>query len=196
MAAVTKPRELPSVDRLKELLTYDPETGDLRWRLRVFSNGKTFRKQAGKIAGGIDRGGYRLLRIDSTAIAAHRVAYAMMTGAWCDRDIDHADGDASNNRWSNLRPASTSQNLMNARLRDDNASGVKGVSRCRQTGRWAAELHANGRKIWLGRHDTLEQARAARDEAARLHHGEFFCDGHRSNLPCLSQQPAAMPRST
>lgn len=93
----------------------------------------------------------------------------------CPKDIlvDHADGDGLNNRLSNLRAASRSQNAMNSGAHRDNASGLKGVSWIRKSQKWTAWICANGRRVYLGVFDTSEAAHAAYADAAKKLHGDF-----------------------
>lgn len=85
--------------------------------------------------------------------------------------IDHADGDGLNNRRSNLRPATHSQNMANQGPNSRNTSGFKGVSRMRS--KWRAVLRVNGRDQWLGVYLTPEDAARAVDAAALTAWGEY-----------------------
>jgi hypothetical protein len=76
--------------------------------------------------------------------------------------VDHVNGDALDNRRANLRPATQAQNGQNRRGAQTNSrSGIRGVSRCKQTGRWKAQAELAGRRVWLGRFDTVAEAEAA-----------------------------------
>jgi len=148
--------------RLRELLHYDSDTGEFRWWERV---GEEVR--LGGVAGCIR------ICVEGRTYRAHQLAWLYMTGEWGRPMIDHRDGDATNNSWSNLRQATASQNGANVRRRRQNASGYKGVRSCRSPGRWQAEISKQGRKIHLGTFDTPEAAHAAYVEAARKLFGEF-----------------------
>jgi hypothetical protein len=87
--------------------------------------------------------------------------------------IDHRDGNSTNNRWSNLRRATASQNNANRRLPGHNTSGYKGAILCRKSGRWHAIIRFRGRGIYLGSLATPEAAHAAYVAAARKVHGKF-----------------------
>lgn len=90
--------------------------------------------------------------------------------------VDHRDGNPLNNMRSNLRLATRAQNSANLSglaLRKRQQGGFLGVSFCKRTGRWVAQLKVRGVWIWLGRHDTAEAAAHARDAAALEHQGEF-----------------------
>lgn len=99
----------------------------------------------------------------------HRV----ILGASPGESVDHIDGDGLNNCRANLRLATKSQNMMNARVRRDSTSGYRGVSYCRYTGRWQANIKKNGKRTFLGRFDTPEQAAEAYRQAADRLFGEY-----------------------
>lgn len=104
----------------------------------------------------------------SRSVYMHRVIMGEPVG-----QVDHEDRNGLNNVRLNLRVATVAQNQFNQGKKSNNTSGYKGVSFCKQTGLWAASIGVTGRKVWLGRHLTPEQAAAAYDEAARKYHGEF-----------------------
>lgn len=89
--------------------------------------------------------------------------------------VDHIDGNKSNNRIDNLRPASVSQNAWNSKKRVNNTSGYKGVS-FNAPGRerpWMASIGVNGKRKTIGRYETAEEAHQAYCAAAQALHGEF-----------------------
>jgi hypothetical protein len=87
--------------------------------------------------------------------------------------IDHINGDRTDNRLENLREATNSENQYNSKTRKDNKLGIKGIS-CYREGKYRAYTRDNGKKIHIGCFDTLEEAKAAYDKAASTIHGEFF----------------------
>jgi hypothetical protein len=86
---------------------------------------------------------------------------------------DHRDGNTLNNRRTNLRNVSPTQNAFNRRVHCTNESGFKGVHLYRKTGKWAAQIQIDGQKKFLGYHESAEAAAQAYDAAARELHGEF-----------------------
>jgi hypothetical protein len=114
-----------------------------------------------------------VIRVNNVLHYAHRLAYLYMLGEWPTDDIDHANGISSDNRWANLRPATRSQNLANKGKSPFNTSGFKGVSFCKTTDRWRAQIEVRGTPVHIGRYDTPEEAHAAYIEAAREYFGEF-----------------------
>ena len=177
---------LPTAEELNNLLRYEPKTGKLFWRKRdasMFTDGQQTASHNcnawnGKCAGkeafiSIDGKGYRAGKIHDRQYRAHRIIWAMRTGAWPRDQIDHVNRDRTDNRITNLREASISQNAHNAGLRRDNSSGFKGVSRHSASSKWRAEIRINNKRRSLGYYDTPEAAHAAYCEASRKLHGEF-----------------------
>lgn len=157
--------EQPSVAvaRLHELLQYDPETGLLHWKVR-----RNQYAVVGAVAGhkANCRGKlYFRVRIDNALIMGHWIAWAMAYGAWPDDQIDHEDGDGLNNRLTNLKVKPQAENNRNAAIRRDNKTGVCGVVTTR-SGNYVAHIRCDGRLKHLGTFKNLEDAAAARREAA------------------------------
>jgi hypothetical protein len=86
---------------------------------------------------------------------------------------DHVDRNGLNNRRSNLRPASSSQNVANTKMRHDNTSGFRGVVWDRRKQKWEARLHVQKRKRFLGYFADVRDAARAYDTAALEAFGEF-----------------------
>ncbi|MHA0335824.1 HNH endonuclease [Sphingomonas aquatilis] len=178
-------RQLPTPDELRQLLRYEPETGKLFWRERGpewFLHGKQgasrhCRSWNARFANreaftATHSQGYRDGHVNSCHMLAHRVIWAIVTGAWPDHDIDHDDTDKTNNRWGNLRPATDAQNMQNKRARRDSPTGLKGVQ-VLPSGRFTASITSNGRRTYLGSFDRPEEAKSAYNEAALSLHGEY-----------------------
>ena len=106
-------------------------------------------------------------------LSAHRVAWALVVGAWPELQIDHANRRTRDNRFSDLREATQSQNNANRCGMPGTASGLKGVSICRRTGRWKATIQRDGSMKHLGYFDAAEKAHAAYTDAANAIFGEF-----------------------
>lgn len=102
-------------------------------------------------------------------IYMHRV----IVGASGGIHVDHRNGDPLDNRRCNLRFATCSQNCANRRIPSNNKSGVKGVYFNKAAGKWAAAIKVNGRKIHLGRFDSISAAADARTEAELRYQGDF-----------------------
>jgi HNH endonuclease/AP2 domain len=157
----------PTIERLREVLDYDPETGVLRWRVQP--NGRV---PIGSIAGCVSpTDGYLMVQIDGFRTVAHRVAWAHTTGYWPTNDIDHRNGVRTENRFRNLREGTRQNNCWNRKKGKSNTSGFKGVYQDRM--RFAAQITKDGCKRYLGSFATAEEAHAAYVSAARESFGEF-----------------------
>lgn len=152
--------------RLRELLSYDLETGVFRW---LSSRGTA---RAGSVAGSPDSYGYLQTKIDRRCYLNHRLAWLYVHAEWPEEQIDHINGCRSDNRLANLRKVSASINQQNQRkARLDNKCGLLGVSSSGK--RWQARIsYPGGKDTYLGLFDTPELAHAAYLEAKRrLHPG-------------------------
>lgn len=152
--------------RLRQLLHYDPETGEFTRLV----GGRAFK--VGDRAG-FDDHGYRRISIDGVKQYAHILAHLYMTGEWPKEEVDHDDLDGMNNRWANLREASHSQNQANKRRHKDNTSGAKGVFWHPQRKKWYSRSTLNYENHFFGYHDTREAAELAYAEGAKRLFGEF-----------------------
>lgn len=159
-------------DDIKRLLIYDPSSGHFAWNVRRRN------RRIGTRAGFVQSRGYIQIRVQGSFYLAHRLAWLYMTGNWPVAVIDHIDGDVTNNRWENLRSATQSQNLANSRKQRASrgrpcSSPLKGVSLCKATERWRADIRVGNKQVWLGRFDSQEEAHAAYVRAAKRAHGDY-----------------------
>jgi hypothetical protein len=171
-----KTNALLDQDTLHELLLYRPSTGQLFWKKRTVAmfaatDGRNAEhacnqwnsRWAGKEAFTKVNLGYRCGRLNYQYVLAHRVIWKMMTGEEA-KEIDHIDGNRSNNAWANLRSVTASLNRRNATRRSDNTSGYTGVT-LDTRGRWRAGINIGGKLIHLGVFPTREEAASARKRA-------------------------------
>ena len=154
--------------RLKEVLSYDKDTGIFIWikptSRRVTKNSK---------AGVINASKYVAISIDKKRYAAHRLAWLYVYGKFPDNNIDHIDGNPSNNSIVNLREATQQQNLYNTKKPVTNTSGYKGVHFHKGTKKWRAVVSVNNYPKHLGLFKTLEEAHIAYETWCIQHRGEF-----------------------
>lgn len=155
-----------TVERLKEILRYDPLTGVFTYLVR---RGK---EMPGNIAGRLNGKGYRQITIEGRTYTAQRLAWLYMTGAWPAVIVDHENLNPDDNRWVNLREATYSQNVTNTKPRANNKLGIKGVVEL-PSGRFQAAIRENGKQKYIGSFDTSDLASAAYQDEARRLHGEF-----------------------
>ena len=135
-------------------------------------DGVLYWRKTGKLAGTLHHTGYTQIAFKGKLYNAHRLMFLLHNG-WLPKVIDHIDGDRSNNKIENLRPATWSQNLQNMKLRPTNKSGCKNVSWSNAKRKWAVQLSINGRQTNLGRFDDLELADLVATEARDKYHGVF-----------------------
>lgn len=155
--------ENASASKLAELFSYD--AGALFWKIPP--NRKL---KAGARAGSLDKKtGYRRVKVGGVDYMEHRVIWQLLTGAPPAGQIDHLNGDKTDNRIENMRDVPAHFNCQNrVDLRSDNKSGVAGVSWNSKTGMWVAQISV--RKNYTTTHKTLAEAKEARAEMVRRHH--------------------------
>lgn len=150
---------------LREKFSYDPDSGIISWRIARPG------RYAGARAGTVMTNGYIYIKIDQVYYLAHRIAWALVQGQWPTSKLDHRDGCPTNNKLSNLRLASDTQNGCNKRVQRNNRTGVKGVFTHGK--RYTSRVGYRGKSYYVGYFDTVEEAKAAREIVARRLHGEF-----------------------
>lgn len=164
-------REILTVQRLREAVSYDPETG-IFIRLEGTSNVI----KAGDIAGWPDRNGHLRFGLDGKTYAAHRLAWLYVYGVWPSGIIDHKDGVRDNNRINNLRDATNCVNQQNQRTPHKNGtSGFLGVTFHKNRNKFQAQIGTKHGHKYLGVYPTAELAHQAYLEAKRqLHEGNLL----------------------
>jgi hypothetical protein len=145
---------------IKKFLQYDPETGIF---LRKPNNKKT-----GSILSTIDGKKYVRIGLLGGSYLAHRLAWVYFYGEQPD-EIDHINGNGTDNRIINLRNVTHAQNQKNHRRPATNKSGVSGVAYRERDRVFRAYIRNNGKSIHLGHFDNIIDAVAARMEAERLY---------------------------
>lgn len=154
---------------LELMLSYDPAHGTFRHQ-----TGRGPRSGGvGSIAGTRTNNGYVSIVVCGQRFLAHRLAWLWMTGDWPKGEIDHINGNRSDNRFCNLREATRSQQGANGGKRITNSSGVVGVHFDRSRAKFASRIGVNNKTINLGRFATLREAAAARETAEKKFFGRF-----------------------
>ncbi len=144
-------------------ITYDPETGEFRW-IKI-PRGANRNGVCGSTH--TDRNGYksRLIHTGGYSYKAHRLAWFKTYGLPIPEEIDHIDGDATNNAIRNLRASDGSRNKRNRHMQSNNVSGFTGVRKHSNGSGWNATIQVNGKVIHLGYFMNLEEAIRARVSA-------------------------------
>lgn len=141
---------------LLNFVTYTPSTGIF---IRKVSAGNSV---AGKVLGNLSKQGYLKAMVLGEYVKLHRLAWFYVHGVWPTDQIDHINGNKTDNRLSNLRVCNTSTNCLNqVGARKNNKAGYQGVHQIVKTGRFRAGCTIQGVKYHLGVFATAEEAHAA-----------------------------------
>lgn len=166
-------KALPPAEVLRQLLRYEPETGKLFWLPRgagMFPKPESAKGWNARFAGAeafaTDNGeGYMAGRINGKSLKAHRVVWALVHGEWPSGEIDHINGNPSDNRISNLRDVDRTENVRNSKRGKNNTSGVNGVGFDKRRSQWIAHICHKAKRIHIGSFLTKDAALAARKAA-------------------------------
>jgi hypothetical protein len=155
--------------RLAELFNFDPDAGIFTKKMK-----KKGGARHGQPVGTITELGYTRINCDGRLFYAHRLAWLWVTGQMPEMEIDHVNGNRSDNRIGNLRHVDHSTNQQNRRRApaSNKSTGVLGVYFDKDRGKYQAGLFVDGKRKSLGRFDSLDDASAAHLSAKRdLHNG-------------------------
>ena len=159
---------------IRECYSYDRQTGLLSWNserpLSHFKNlrgrDSWLRRYAGKEFLNVTHQGYKRLHLKKRGYLLHRLVFLIVKGRWPKDQLDHIDGDKTNNRFENLREVSNDLNSKNKRRNPLNKSGHNGVHWDKVARKYSAQgsITQNGktRRIFIGRFKELEEAVKAR----------------------------------
>ena len=146
-----------TADEIQDTLAYDRETGVFTWRVRP-----SRRTYAGDVAGTYDKEGYRVIKYRRRLYFAHRLAWLHVTGTWPAQQIDHINGQKDDNRISNLRDVSPSDNMCNIRGgHPPGRSGVLGAVKPVGKNKYRSVIRENQKSRTLGWFSTAQEANAA-----------------------------------
>jgi len=150
---------------LKSILSYDPDTG-------VFTNlvNRRPKAKAGEEAGCVTSNGYRIIKIAGVINCAHRLVFLYMDGEFPPEQVDHINGNRSDNRRLNLRKVSNRENQRNKSAHPRNTSGFTGVFLHKSASKWVAAIKVDYKTIHLGFFTEKSDAIAAR-QAANIKYG-------------------------
>ena len=150
---------------VKEALSYNQQTGVF---IRIKATGR--RCRIGEPTGWLSNNGYMSIGLNSKVYLAHRLAWLYMTGKWPKDEIDHINGNPLDNRWNNLREASSTINKQNQRkARIDNlGTGLLGAYLYKD--KFRSAITVDGKQFHLGVFNTKEEAHRAYIKAKRKYH--------------------------
>ena len=150
-------------ERLKELLSFDDETGRFKWIAR------RGHMTAGMAAGSLHKDGYYRVAIDKKSYLLHRLAWLYVYGSWPSNVLDHINGIRTDNRIENLRDVTQTENKQNTKKANRrNKVGLQGVSQ--DGNKFWSRIKNNGKFTYLGRYETPELAHQAFLKAKREMH--------------------------
>jgi hypothetical protein len=144
---------------MKDLLSYNPLTGVFLWKV---SRGPTVK--AGDVAGSLRPDGYRSVYISGKRYLAHRLAWYFTHDCWPEGQIDHIDGNRSNNAIGNLEDVTGRENVRRGMLRYGKKTGLPTGVSVHYNG-FRADACINGKPTYLGRFDDPQEAHQAYLEA-------------------------------
>ena len=164
---------MPTQKQLKQILKYDPKTGEFIWKVNRSSNAR-----AGSVAGTLNNG-YIQIMISGKIYYAHHLVWLYVYGYLPEHEIDHIDRNKSNNKINNLRHATRQCNARNIGLQCNNTSGIKGVYWHKQSDKWHAKIKVNNKLRHLGLFTDFTEAVCTR-LAAEQCLGWDTCDSNTS----------------
>ncbi len=158
-----------TAERLREVLHYDPKTGDFHWLIDASTRVKT-----GDLAGRINSNGYRQIKFEGISYYAHRLAWLYVHGVFPENITDHRSLTRSDNRIENIRPCTYGENAEN-RPRRTGAKYLRGAHRLRGRTKWVSYIgtQGGGGCDYLGTFGTEIEAHEAYMREATKRYGEF-----------------------
>ena len=144
-------------------------------KLFEYKDGELIR--GGKIAGSVNKKGYRCIGVGCKIYKAHRLVFMYHYG-YLPEQVDHIDGNKLNNNVTNLRAADNSVNMMNRGLMRNNTSGYKGVFWDKESCKWRVAIRVGTKLRSFGRYIDKELADLIAMMAREKYHKEFANHGN------------------
>lgn len=174
---------------LHEFLTYDPFTGNMYWKFRDrkwFESDRIWKSWNSKHAGKeaftaiIKDSGYNQGTILGEKVLKHRVIWFMMFGYW-PIEVDHQNGERTNNKLLNLRDVTASENNKNKLQQSNNTTGVTGVHFNKNAKKYQVRITDQyGKHIHVGYYSDFDEAVQVR-KLKEIEHGYHANHGRLRN---------------
>ena len=152
-------------EKLSDYLDYDPISGNIIWKKSPSNVIKI-----GSLAGSINSDGYRQIKFAGEVYQASHIAWFLTHQIW-PVELDHRDKNPSNDALHNLREATHSQNCCNRKMRSDNQTGFKGVSK--RGNKYRARIWDGMKNLNLGDFNTPEEAHETYKQKAKILQGDY-----------------------
>ena len=156
---------------LQSQLHYNPESGIFT---RLITKNKL---KIGSVAGTLHHSGYIHIKINNKHYSAHRLAWLYVYGYFPKKQIDHINGNKSDNKICNLREATVFENNYNSKMRADNTSGAKGVFWNKQQQKWRVQIRVDGKSCYFGSFHSFFEAKQLAESLRKELHKEFSNNG-------------------
>lgn len=144
---------------------YDRDTGRAFWKRRPREHFATERgynvfnaRDAGREIKSVNSEGYITVKVFGQMYKMHRIIWLLETGSFPQAEIDHKNRIRHDNRFVNLREATTAENMLNKNKYRRNTSGETGVSWHKDRGKWQANSGKDGKFYYLGLYDDKNEA--------------------------------------
>ena len=176
---------LPDLNYLKECFEIDASLPcGLRWAskrpLFHFKNQADYKrwssKNSNKPAGSISSNGYYYSKFNKKAYRNSRIIFAIYNNTidFQDKQVDHIDGNVLNNSPQNLRLVTASQNQFNRKKQKNNSTGYKNISFSKKLNKYRCAMQIDGKDIYIGLFNTIEEAIKTRDLKFKELTGEYY----------------------
>ncbi|NBW23602.1 MAG: Pathogenesis-related transcriptional factor and ERF protein [Caulobacteraceae bacterium] len=158
----------PKYEEVAKILDYNPKTGKFFRKINTGSFGRI-----GEVLGYTTKRGYRKTSVCNIQLYDHQLAWLLFYSKWPDRQIDHINGNRSDNRISNLREATVSQNALNRSYQSNSKTKYKCINWKPDRKKYRVKIGVNKKYYHIGYFVNLDEAIKARDIAIKKLHGEF-----------------------
>jgi hypothetical protein len=162
-------KHLVELSEISQDLEYCLETGVFRWKKHMGGRAP----KAGGFAGTPHIAGYTQIGYKQNIYLAHRLAWLFVHGSWPEKDLDHINGNKTDNRICNLRECTHAENMLNRRKQKNNRVGHKNICLPRGRNQYVVRIAKHGKTHCAGYYYSLEDAIKARDAALKKVCGEF-----------------------